>query len=216
MSVDENTNTILKEIGSVKLVAVTKTVSPERINQSIKAGATIIGENRVQEFEDKCDEILPCERHLIGHLQSNKVKKAVRLFDVIQSADSLKLIQDIDRKAGAIGKVQEVFLQVNIGDEPQKYGFGLDEIGFAISEIRSLKNIQVKGLMCIPPFVPPEQARSYFRKMKVLFDEMIRENRGNIDIQGLSMGMSGDYRIAIEEGSTMVRVGSGIFGHRKK
>ncbi|MDK2892013.1 YggS family pyridoxal phosphate-dependent enzyme [Methanohalophilus sp.] len=215
MTVAEKTKAILKEIGDTKLVCVTKTVDPERINQSIRAGATIIGENRVQEFEDKCAEILPCERHLIGHLQSNKVKRAVRLFDVIQSVDSLKLIQDINTKAEAIGKVQEVFLQVNIGEEPQKYGFYLDEIGSVVSEIPSFKNIKVKGLMCIPPFVPPEEARSYFRKMKTLFDEIKKEKRDNIDIQELSMGMSGDYRIAIEEGSTMVRIGSAIFGNRK-
>ncbi|SET08761.1 hypothetical protein SAMN04488587_2265 [Methanococcoides vulcani] len=214
MTVDENVKMILKELGRTKLVSVTKTIDPERINESIKAGATIIGENRVQEFEDKCDEILPCERHLIGHLQTNKVKKAVQHFDVIQSVDSLKLIQDIDRKAEAIDKVQKVFLQVNIGNEPQKFGFGSDEIGQVITQIHSLKNVHVKGLMCIPPFVSPEQTRSYFKKMKALFDEMKQVDQDNIDIQELSMGMSNDYMIAIEEGATMVRVGSAIFGNR--
>ncbi|MCD4800522.1 MAG: YggS family pyridoxal phosphate-dependent enzyme, partial [Methanococcoides sp.] len=197
------------------LVCVTKTIDPERINESIRAGATIIGENRVQEFEDKCAEILPCERHLIGNLQTNKVKKAVQLFDVIQSVDSLKLIQDIDRKAEAIDKVQKVFLQVNIGNEPQKFGFGSDEIGQVITQLHSLRNVQVKGLMCIPPFVSPEQTRSYFKKMKALFDELKQVDQDNIDIQELSMGMSNDYRVAIEEGATMVRVGSAIFGNRK-
>ncbi|KGK99753.1 alanine racemase [Methanococcoides methylutens] len=206
---------MLKELGRTKLVSVTKTIDPDRINESIKAGATIIGENRVQEFEDKCDEILPCERHLIGHLQTNKVKKAVQHFDVIQSVDSLKLIQDIDKKAKDIDKVQKVFLQINIGNEPQKFGFGSDEIGQVLTEIHSLKNVDVKGLMCIPPYVSPEQTRSYFKKMKALFDEMKQVDQDNIDIQELSMGMSNDYRIAIEEGATMVRVGSAIFGNRK-
>lgn len=215
MTVDENVKMILKELGSTKLVSVTKTIDPDRINESIKAGATIIGENRVQEFEDKCDEILPCERHLIGHLQTNKVKKAVQHFDVIQSVDSLKLIQDIDKKAKDIDKVQKVFLQINIGNEPQKFGFGSDEIGQVLTEIHSLKNVDVKGLMCIPPYVSPEQTRSYFKKMKALFDEMKQVDQDNIDIQELSMGMSNDYRIAIEEGATMVRVGSAIFGNRK-
>ncbi|WP_048193030.1 YggS family pyridoxal phosphate-dependent enzyme [Methanococcoides methylutens] len=215
MTVDENVKTILKELGRTKLVSVTKTIDPDRINESIKAGATIIGENRVQEFEDKCDEILPCERHLIGHLQTNKVKKAVQHFDVIQSVDSLKLIQDIDKKAKDIDKVQKVFLQINIGNEPQKFGFGSDEIGQVLTEIHSLKNVDVKGLMCIPPYVSPEQTRSYFKKMKALFDEMKQVDQDNIDIQELSMGMSNDYRIAIEEGATMVRVGSAIFGNRK-
>ncbi|NPE29861.1 YggS family pyridoxal phosphate-dependent enzyme [Methanococcoides sp. SA1] len=215
MTVDENIKRIFEEIGRTKLVCVTKTIDPERINESIRAGATIIGENRVQEFEEKCADILPCERHLIGNLQTNKVKKAVQLFDVIQSVDSLKLIQDIDRKAEAIDKVQKVFLQVNIGNEPQKFGFSSDEIGQVIPQIRSLKNVQVKGLMCIPPFVSPEQTRSYFKKMKALFDELKQVDQDNIDIQELSMGMSNDYRVAIEEGATMVRVGSAIFGNRK-
>jgi pyridoxal phosphate enzyme (YggS family) len=215
MPVYENTKLILEKIGSTTLVCITKTIEPERINEAIRAGATIIGENRVQEYEDKRDDILPCEAHLIGHLQTNKVKKAVHLFDVIQSIDSLKVIRNIDMRARDIGKIQKVYLQVNIGNEPQKYGFGPDEIKNAITEIRSLRNVRVEGLMCIPPFVPLEQTRSYFRKMKALFDEMKPENRDNIDIRTLSMGMSSDYRIAIEEGATMVRVGSAIFGKRK-
>ncbi|MDD4498445.1 MAG: YggS family pyridoxal phosphate-dependent enzyme [Methanosarcinaceae archaeon] len=215
MPVYENTKLILEGIGSTTLVCVTKTIEPERINEAIRAGARIIGENRVREYEDKCKDILPCETHLIGHLQTNKVKKAVRLFDVIQSVDSLKVIRNINEKAGAIDKVQKVFLQVNIGNEPQKYGFGPDEIKKVITEVRSLGNVRVEGLMCIPPFVPPEQTRSYFRKMKTLFDEMKQENRDNIDIRELSMGMSNDYGIAIEEGATMVRVGSAIFGERE-
>lgn len=215
MSVYENTKLILEEIGSTTLVCVTKTIESERINEAIRAGARIIGENRVQEYEDKCEDILPCETHLIGHLQTNKVKKAVDLFDLIQSIDSLKVIRNVNGKAGDIDKIQKVFLQVNIGNEPQKYGFGLDEIKKVITEIRSLRNVRVEGLMCIPPFLPPEQTRPYFRKMKVLFDEMKQENRDNIDIRELSMGMSGDYRIAIEEGATMVRVGSAIFGERE-
>jgi hypothetical protein len=215
MPVYENTKLILEKIGSTTLVCVTKTIEPERINEAIRAGATIIGENRVQEYEDKREEILPCETHLTGHLQANKVKKAVQLFDVIQSIDSLKLIRNIDRRARDTGKVQRVYLQVNIGNEPQKYGFGPDEIKNAITEIRSLRNVRVEGLMCIPPFVPPEQTRSYFRKMKALLDKMQQENRDNIDFRTLSMGMSSDYMIAIEEGATMVRVGSAIFGKRK-
>jgi hypothetical protein len=215
MPVDKNIKRILEKIGDRKLICVTKTIEPERINKAIQAGATIIGENRVQEYEDKREEILPCETHLIGHLQTNKVKKAVEFFDVIQSVDSLKVINNIDSRAGDIDKVQRVFLQVNIGNEPQKHGFRLDRIKEVIKEIRSLQNIRVEGLMCIPPFVPAEQTRPYFQKMKALFDEMKQENRGNIDIQELSMGMSNDYMVAIEEGATMVRVGSAIFGERE-
>ena len=227
MTIDETIKALLKELGETKLVCVTKTVDPARINEAIRAGVTIIGENRVQEFEDKCDGILPCEKHLIGHLQTNKVKKAVQLFDVIQSVDSLKLIRDIDRKAADNDKIQQVFLQVNIGREPQKFGFFEEEIGQVITEIRSLRNVRVQGLMCMAPFVPPEQTRPYFRSMKTLFDKMQQELRvtrdkqdrqgiqNNIDIRELSMGMSGDYRVAIEEGATVVRVGSAIFGDRE-
>jgi hypothetical protein len=215
MPVDENIKKIFEEIGDRTLICVTKTIEPERINEAIRAGAAIIGENRVQEYEDKREEILPCETHLIGHLQTNKVKKAVEFFDVIQSVDSMKVINNIDGRARDIDKLQRVFLQVNIGNEPQKHGFRLDRIKEVIKEIRSLQNIRVEGLMCIPPFVPAEQTRPYFRKMKALFDEMKQENRGNIDIQELSMGMSNDYMVAIEEGTTMVRVGSAIFGERE-
>ncbi|WP_367343652.1 YggS family pyridoxal phosphate-dependent enzyme [Methanomethylovorans sp.] len=215
MSVHQNVKVILKELGNTKLVCVTKTVDAQRINESIRAGATIIGESKVQEYESKCDDLLPCERHLIGHLQSNKVRKAVQLFDVIQTVDSLKLIQDINKKAGAIGKVQRVFLQINIGKEPQKFGFMQDEILQTATVIRGLKNIRVEGLMCIPPFCPPEQTRSYFKRMKALYDEMQQNGQENFDILELSMGMSGDYRIAIEEGATMVRIGSFIFGDRE-
>jgi pyridoxal phosphate enzyme (YggS family) len=227
MTIDETVKVLLKELGETKLVCVTKTVDPARINEAIRAGATIIGENRVQEFEEKCDEILPCEKHLIGHLQTNKVKKAVQLFDVIQSVDSLKLIRDIDRKAGDNDKIQQVFLQVNIGREPQKFGFAEEEIGQVITKVRSLRNIQVNGFMCMAPFVPPEQTRPYFRSMKNLFYKMQQELRvtldkqdtqdikNNIDIRELSMGMSGDYKVAMEEGATIVRVGSAIFGDRE-
>ncbi|MDD2439571.1 MAG: YggS family pyridoxal phosphate-dependent enzyme [Methanosarcinaceae archaeon] len=215
MSVDNNIKSILAEIGDTTLVCVSKTVEPERINEALRAGATILGENRVQEFEAKCAQLLPCESHFIGHLQTNKIKKAVQLFDVIQSVDSLKLIRKIDQRARVLGKVQKVYLQVNIGNEPQKSGFRVEEIKKAITEIPSLKNVCVEGLMCIPPLLSPEQTRPYFRKMKYLFEEMKQENQDNINFCELSMGMSNDYRIAIEEGATMVRIGSAIFGKRQ-
>lgn len=215
MTVYQNVKAVLKELGNAKLVCVTKTIDAQRINESIRAGAVIIGESKVQEYESKCDDLLPCEKHFIGHLQSKKVKKAVQLFDVIQSVDSLKLIQDINKKAWDLGKVQKIFLQINIGKEPQKFGFTEDEIAQVIREVHGLKNIRVEGLMCIPPFESPEQTRSYFKRMKALFDEMQQNSQENVDIQELSMGMSSDYRIAIEEGATMVRIGSSIFGDRK-
>ncbi|MDK2826188.1 MAG: dependent protein [Methanolobus sp.] len=217
MSITENITSILNEIANTQLICVTKTVEPEKMNEAIKAGATIIGENRVQEFEEKADKLLSCEKHMIGHLQTNKVKKAVEYFDVIQSVDSLKVAQEIAKRAEDAGKIQEVYLQVNIGNEPQKHGFKLDDIRQEISEIESLKNIRVTGMMCIPPYVPPEEARLYFKQMKSLFDELKAETEGkfdNIELKDLSMGMSGDYKVAIEEGATMVRIGSAIFGER--
>ncbi|SDG16891.1 hypothetical protein SAMN04488589_2340 [Methanolobus vulcani] len=217
MSITENITSILNEIANTQLICVTKTVEPEKMNEAIKAGATIIGENRVQEFEEKADKLLSCEKHMIGHLQTNKVKKAVEYFDVIQSVDSLKVAQEIDKRAEDAGKIQEVYLQVNIGNEPQKHGFKLDDIRQEIGEIESLKNIRVTGMMCIPPYVPPEEARLYFKQMKSLFDELKAETEGkfdNIELKDLSMGMSGDYKVAIEEGATMVRIGSAIFGER--
>ena len=215
MTVEENVKTILKELGYTKLVCVTKTVDPQRINESIRAGATIIGESKVKEYEEKRDELLPCENHFIGHLQSGKVKKAVEFFDVIQSVDSLKLMQEINKKARVMDKVQKVFLQVNIGNEPRKFGFEENEVRKVFTDIHELRNVHVQGLMCIPPFETPEKTRAYFRRMKSLFDELQQKKHDNIDIRELSMGMSNDYRIAIEEGATMVRIGSSIFGDRK-
>jgi pyridoxal phosphate enzyme (YggS family) len=208
MTVEENVKAILRELGDTKLVCVTKTVDVQKINEAIKAGATIIGENKVQEYEEKRDDLLPCEKHLIGHLQSNKVKKAIQLFDVIQSVDSLKLIQDIDKKARAVNKIQKIFLQINIGDEPQKFGFAENEILQVLTEVHALKNVQVQGLMCIPPFESLEETRLYFKRKKAHFDELQQKKHGNVDIRELSMGMSGDYKVAIEEGATMVRIGS--------
>ncbi|MDG6244286.1 MAG: YggS family pyridoxal phosphate-dependent enzyme [Methanolobus sp.] len=217
MTVNEKINKVLKELGETKLVCVTKTVDPARINEAIRAGATIIGENRIQEFEEKSDHILPCEKHFIGHLQTNKVKQAVDHFDVIQSVDSTKIAEEIDKRAGDIGKIQDVFLQVNIGEEPQKFGFTVHEIKTVIADIRLLGNVRITGLMCIPPYVSPQQARPYFRRMKILFERIKQDNmhNANIDLLELSMGMSADYRVAIEEGATMVRIGSAIFGDRE-
>ncbi|MBC7085650.1 MAG: YggS family pyridoxal phosphate-dependent enzyme [Methanomethylovorans sp.] len=215
MTVDENIKFILKELGKIKLVCVTKRVDAQRINEAIKAGASIIGESKIQEYEEKCHELLPCEKHFIGHLQSNKVKKAVQLFDVIQSVDSLRLIQNINKKAKAIDKVQNVYFQVNIGKEPQKFGILEEDLIQVITHIKELNNINVQGLMCIPPVESPEETRFHFKKMKALFDIAQQQNMENVNIQELSMGMSSDYRIAIEEGATMVRIGSLIFGERK-
>lgn len=195
---------LIAELGPVKLIAVTKYVQVEKINDAILEGVTDIGESRVSDFADKLPHLLPCKRHMIGHLQSNKVAAAVKLFDMIQSVDSLKLLEAIDKNAEKINKIQEVLLQVNIGREPQKYGIFTEDLDRFILELKKFKHIIVKGLMCIPPESEPEK---YFKQMKQIFDRYKDKN----GFETLSMGMSADYKVAIAEGSTMVRIGTAIF-----
>jgi pyridoxal phosphate enzyme (YggS family) len=211
MTIKKNIEKIIKEIGIAKLICVTKTVSSDKINEAIIAGAKEIGESRLQEFEEKCEALMPCKKHMIGHLQRGKVKKAVKFFDCIQSVDSIKLASEIDRHSKSIQKIQSVFIQINIGEEPQKFGFSTEEIKNKILDFCVFKNISVDGIMCIPPIGTNDEIRMYFKKMYILFEELKKVNKENIKINELSMGMSRDYMIAIEEGSTMVRIGSAIF-----
>ncbi len=203
-----------KQIGQVLLVAVTKTRTIEEIKEVIEAGAEIIAESRIQEAEKKfifLKEYLKeknVEFHFIGKLQSNKIKKAVGMFDLIQSVDSLKLAQEIDKRAREIGKIQYVLIEINIGKEEQKSGILIENIPGLIKEIKKLGNLRLLGIMCVPPFsMDAEDSRPYFREMKKIFD--------TYKMKILSMGMTNDYKIAIEEGSNMVRIGTGIFGERK-
>lgn len=212
MSIEENIKSFLSELENVQLVCVTKNVDVDNINKAINAGADIIGESKIQEFENKYNLLLPCKKHFIGHLQTNKVKKAVKWFDVIESVDSLKLITDINEKASEIKKIQEIFLQINIGNETQKYGFYLSEIENIINTLEIYHNIKITGLMCIAPNISSQNVRPYFKHMNKLFEKIkILNNYSNIHLQYLSMGMSGDYKIAIEEGANIVRIGSAIF-----
>jgi len=192
----------------VKLIAVTKTRTVEEINEAIRAGVNCIGENRVKEAEEKFNLLLKVEKHMIGSLQTNKVKLAVELFDMIQSVDSLKLAKEIDKRCAAIHKVMPVLIEVNIGNEKNKHGINPEDVKNFLLELSSLKHISVQGLMCVSPMLEPEQVRPYFKKMKQLFDSI-----GNL--KWLSMGMSNDYKIAIEEGSNMVRIGTLLFGKRE-
>jgi PLP dependent protein len=215
--ISQNVKEIMAELGNVKLVAVTKTRSAEEIMEAIAAGVRIIAENRVQEAAGKYPKLSSllkekgAEFHMIGHLQKNKAKKAVGLFDVIQSVDSLELAQELDSQAGEIGKVQKIMVQVNIGDEDQKSGVGYDEAEALVKSIKAMKNLSVTGIMCIPPFsVEQEMVRPYFRKMKELFDR-VKDDK----IRYLSMGMSNDYKVSIQEGSNMVRLGTILFGESR-
>jgi PLP dependent protein len=192
----------------VLLIAVSKTVEVERIRAAVAAGITALGENRVQEAKSKIAELgRPAAWHLIGHLQSNKARDAVELFDLIHSLDRLELARELERRAGARGQVVEALLQVNVGGEASKGGVGPDAVGETLDAIGKLPHVRVRGLMTIPPEVErPEDARPWFRRLREL-----GERHG---LRELSMGMSHDFEVAVEEGATMVRVGTAIFGPR--
>ena len=200
----------------IKLIAVSKTVDAERIKLAIEAGVTILGENYIQEARNKIKEIGQGARwDFIGHLQSNKAKYAVDLFEMIHSVDRLSLAQEINRVAEKKGKKVRILVQVNISGEETKSGINPQKVKALIGEIASMNNLSLEGLMTMPPyFDDPENARPYFTALRELRDIILKESIGNFSLQELSMGMSGDFEVAIEEGSTMVRIGTAIFGER--
>jgi len=200
----------------VLLCAVTKTRSAGEINEAIACGVTDIGENRAQEILDKYDQVGPVNWHMIGHLQTNKVKYIIDKVCLIHSVDSLRLAEEIDRRAAGCGKVMDVLIQVNAALEESKFGVTVEETDQLIQDIlEALPNIRIKGLMCMAPFEDePENARVYFRAVKEIFDRYKELHQERLDFTILSMGMSNDYEVAIEEGSNLVRVGTAIFGAR--
>lgn len=204
----------LKE--DVLLVAVTKTHTAMEINEAIDAGVTDIGENKVQEILDKYEKVKPVRWHMIGHLQTNKVKYIIDKVDLIHSVDSIKLAKEIDKRAGQHEKTMDILIQVNSANEESKFGISTDETKALILEIlETCPNINIKGLMCIAPFEEdPQEVRGYFAEVKEQFDEYGKIQHERLDFKYLSMGMSHDYIVAMEEGSNLVRVGSAIFGRR--
>ena len=199
----------------ITLLAATKTVDADTVNYAIKKGITHIGENRVQELLSKYSLLSPAHNHFIGHLQTNKVKDIIDKVEMIESVDSLKLAKEISKQAGKHGLVMDVLAEINIGGEESKSGFAPEDAENAVREIAKLPNIHIKGLMCIPPVANmPEEARKYFRKMYKLFLDMGAKNIDNSDMSVLSMGMSGDFDIAVSEGANLVRVGTSLFGKR--
>jgi hypothetical protein len=192
----------------VLLIGVSKTVDVARIRAAVGAGVTALGENRVQEAKAKIAELgRPAAWHLIGHLQTNKVKDALAVFDVIHSLDRLELAREVERRAAARGQAVEALLQVNVAAEPSKGGVAPDAVGETLEAIGKLGHVRVRGLMTIPPEVErAEDARPWFRRLRELAE---RHGLGE-----LSMGMSGDFEVAVEEGATMVRVGTAVFGPR--
>lgn len=203
----------------IRLVVVTKGRSPKEIKEAIEAGITDIGENKVQEALQKYKylapstyNLAPIKWHMVGHLQTNKVKEAVRIFDLIQSVDSLKLALEIDKQAAKIGKIQDVLIQVNVASELSKFGLKPDETIAVIEKIRELKNINLKGLMAIASLADnPEQARPCFTMLRQLRDKINQAPSTKHPAPILSMGMSDDFEVAIEEGSNMVRLGRVVF-----
>lgn len=199
----------------VVLVAVTKFHPFEAMEEAVRLGVTEVGENRVQEMEEKQRMgKLPVRWNLQGHLQRNKVRKAVAMADMIQSADSEEILQEIDRRAGELGKRQEVLLEFNISGEASKYGFAQEALRQASHMAGSLSHIRVRGLMCMAPhYEDPEKTRPVFHQAHAMWEEMKGYfPKGEISI--LSMGMTNDFEIAVEEGATMVRIGTAIFGER--
>ena len=200
----------------VLLVAVTKLHSTDEINEAIHCGITDIGENKVQEIMDKYDRVEPVRWHLIGHLQTNKVKYIIDKVSMIHSVDSLKLAQEINKRAQQHGLVMDILIQVNSAMEESKFGITTEETGELIGQIlETCPNVRIRGLMCIAPFEDnPDDARVYFAEVKKLYDKYGQIDHPMLDFKYLSMGMSNDFEVAIEEGSNLIRVGTSIFGDR--
>lgn len=222
--IDENYKKILYEIGEAKaryrrsdekidIMAVTKTIDPAAINHAVKLGITLLGENRVQEYMSKKDYYRKdAEVQFIGHLQTNKVKYIIDSVSMIQSVDSIKLAAEINKHGARINKIQNILIEINIGNEESKGGIDKVFLRELLCEASEMKNIKICGLMAIPPAIDPEK---FLFDMQQLYADISEENIDNINMDILSMGMSGDYVQAIKYGSTMVRIGRGLFGPRK-
>ena len=200
----------------ITLVAVSKTRTPEEINTAIDAGVTDIGENKVQEIMDKYEAVKPVRWHMIGHLQTNKVKYIIDKVDLIHSVDSLKLAKEINKRAGQHEKVMDILIQINPADEESKFGVSLGEVRGLIEQIlEECENVRIRGLMSVAPIAEdPNDVKVYFDGVKQRFDECSQIDHPRLDFKYLSMGMSHDFEVAIEAGSNVVRVGSAIFGER--
>ncbi len=206
-----------RESGSVRLVAVSKFRAVEEIEEAIGAGVTDIGESRVQEAESKRRRIAESgiTWHLVGRLQSNKAKQAVQIFDVIHSIDTLEMARRVDRLAREQNTTQSVLVQVKVAEEESKQGLPIAELDTDLEQMVQLPQLRVRGLMALPPYMPdPEDVRPYFARLRELRDAAQSRNLVGPEFTELSMGMSHDYEVAIEEGATLVRVGTALFGER--
>ena len=226
MSVVENIQNVRAKIAAaaeksgrtaedVLLLAVSKTKPVELIGEAVQAGCLSLGENKVQEIMDKFDAVKPVKWHMIGHLQTNKVKYIIDKVDMIHSVESLKLAEEIEKRAAQKDIVMDILIEVNMAAEESKFGVKPEDTEALLREIAKMQHIRVRGLMTVAPFVEnQEENREVFRQMRELLVDMNGKKIDNIKMDTLSMGMTGDYEVAIEEGATIVRVGTGIFGER--
>jgi len=213
----DNVRRILGELPEgVELVAAAKTRTPEEILEAVEAGLRIVGENYLQEAEDVFEIVGDrVQWHMIGHLQRNKVKKAVRIFDMIETVDTVRLAREIDKQCAKADKVMPVLVEINSGEEEQKAGVPPDEAEGLVREMAGLDHLKVAGLMTMGPFTgDPEDARPYFRTTRAVFDRLAGLAIPGVEMKTLSMGMSNSYRVAVEEGANLVRIGTLIFGER--
>jgi len=209
-------NRIGRDPDSVQLVAVSKTKPIEAIHEVLDAGITHIGENRVQEAKVKYDAIdRPATWHMVGHLQTNKIKQAIQFFDIIQSVDSLRLVGNIDQRSADLGTQKPILIQVNTSGNTSRFGIMPDQVKDFVAQASTYSNIQIKGLMTIGKFEPdPESVRPSFTMLRELRDDIAVQNLTNVDMGCLSMGMTNDFEVAIEEGANYIRIGRSIFGER--
>jgi PLP dependent protein len=213
----ENVQQIFEELpSSVELVAAAKTRTAEEVLEAVDAGLRIVGMNYIQEAEALFEKVgHRVAWHMIGHLQRNKAKKAVGMFDMIETVDTVRLAREIDKQCEKIDKVMPVLVEINSGEEDQKAGVLPDDAIPLVKEIAGMNHVKVRGLMTMGPFTgDPEDARPYFQKTRALFEKLRGMNIPGVEMQVLSMGMSNSYRVAIEEGATLVRIGTKIFGER--
>jgi pyridoxal phosphate enzyme (YggS family) len=217
VTIKQNVRNLLSELPDrVQLVAAAKTREPQEILEAVAAGVTIIGENYLQEAI-RAHEVVgnKAKWHFIGHLQKNKVKKAVEIFDMIETVDSIDIAREIDKRCAQIGRTMPVLIEINSGREDQKAGVYPENVAQLVTEISTLNNIRVMGLMTMGPVSGnPEDSRPYFVETRKTFDRIQKLNLPNVEMKYLSMGMTGSYRIALEEGANIVRIGSQIFGER--
>ena len=219
MTIKESVKAILSELPSgVELVTAAKTRTPEEVLEAVQSGVKIIGENYIQEAERLYQVIgNKVSWHFIGHLQKNKVKKAVSIFDMIETVDSVEIVKEIDKRCSQIGKVMPVLIEINSGKEERKSGVWPENAEQLIREISGLKHIKVMGVMTMGPrFGDPEDSRTYFMETRKIFEKIRKLDLPNIEMKYLSMGMTNSYKIALEEGANIVRIGVKIFGERSQ